>query len=83
MNISLYTTALEPFLAETERLRPAECEVIDAHTHLGLDEDGRSLTLVDVDCWSRVPGSPIPPSAIEEALRGKLEEGHEQLEPRP
>ena len=43
----------------------------------------RSLTLVDVDCWSRVPGSPIPPSAIEEALRGKLEEGHEQLEPRP
>ena len=48
MNISLYTTALEPFLAETERLRPAECEVIDAHTHLGLDEDGRSLTLEEL-----------------------------------
>ncbi len=26
-------------------LRPAGAEVIDAHTHLGLDEDGRSLTL--------------------------------------
>jgi uncharacterized protein len=42
---SLYEDALAPFLAETERLRPADAEVIDAHTHLGLDEDGRSLTL--------------------------------------
>ncbi len=45
MNESLYASALAPFLAETERLRPAHTEVIDAHTHLGLDEDGRSLTL--------------------------------------
>ena len=45
MNHSLYTTALAPFLTETARLRPADAEVIDAHTHLGLDEDGRSLTL--------------------------------------
>ena len=42
---SLYATALAPFLAEVERLRPADAEVIDAHTHLGLDEDGRSLSL--------------------------------------
>src|ERR1700677_2769612 len=42
---SRYTDALAPFLAETERLRPPEAEVIDAHTHLGLDEDGRSLAL--------------------------------------
>jgi predicted TIM-barrel fold metal-dependent hydrolase len=42
---SLYERALAPFLAETEQLRPADAEVIDAHTHLGLDEDGRSLTL--------------------------------------
>jgi predicted TIM-barrel fold metal-dependent hydrolase len=41
---SLYASALAPFLAETERLRPADAVVIDAHTHLGLDEDGRSLT---------------------------------------
>jgi uncharacterized protein len=41
---SSYARALAPFLAETERLRPANTEVIDAHTHLGLDEDGRSLT---------------------------------------
>jgi hypothetical protein len=45
VNESLYADALAPFLAEVERLRPADAEVIDAHTHLGLDEDGRSLTL--------------------------------------
>jgi len=41
----LYEDALSPFLAEVESLRPPDAEVIDAHTHLGLDEDGRSLTL--------------------------------------
>jgi uncharacterized protein len=45
VNESLYAAALAPFLRETESLRPADTEVIDAHTHLGLDEDGRSLTL--------------------------------------
>jgi len=41
---SLYASALAPFLAEAKRLRPAGAEVLDAHTHLGLDEDGRALT---------------------------------------
>ena len=45
MSTSLYADALAPFLAEVQRMRPVEAEVIDAHTHLGLDEDGRSLTL--------------------------------------
>ena len=45
MNDSLYADALAPFLTETKRLRPPNAEVIDAHTHLGLDEDGRSLAL--------------------------------------
>jgi hypothetical protein len=45
VNESLYAATLAPFLREAERLRPAGAEVIDAHTHLGLDEDGRSLTL--------------------------------------
>lgn len=45
MNRALYAEALAPFLADVRRLRPPETEVIDAHTHLGLDEDGRSLTL--------------------------------------
>ncbi|HTZ63906.1 MAG TPA: amidohydrolase family protein [Solirubrobacteraceae bacterium] len=43
MNESLYESALAPFLDEVVRLRPSDAEVIDAHTHLGLDEDGRSL----------------------------------------
>jgi predicted TIM-barrel fold metal-dependent hydrolase len=48
MSGSLYEQAVAPFRAEVERLRPPECEVIDAHTHLGLDEDGRSLTLEEL-----------------------------------
>jgi uncharacterized protein len=45
---SLYTDAIAPFVAETQRLRPLDAEVLDAHTHLGLDEDGRSLTLAQL-----------------------------------
>jgi uncharacterized protein len=41
---SLYARALAPFVQETQRLRPDGADVFDAHTHLGLDEDGRSLT---------------------------------------
>jgi 2-oxoglutarate ferredoxin oxidoreductase subunit alpha len=37
----------------------------------------RATTLVDVDCWSRVPGHPLPPQMIEAALRSRLE-GAEQ-----
>jgi uncharacterized protein len=45
VNHALYEQALAPFLEEVRALRPEGAEVIDAHTHLGLDEDGRSLTL--------------------------------------
>ncbi len=48
MDDALYANALAPFLAETRRLRPPDTEVIDAHTHLGLDEDGRSLGLAQL-----------------------------------
>ncbi len=48
MNPALHADAIAPFLAEVEHLRPAGAEVIDAHTHLGLDEDGRSLTLAQL-----------------------------------
>lgn len=48
VNEAIYANALAPFLAEVEHLRPPETEVIDAHTHLGLDEDGRSLTLAQL-----------------------------------
>jgi hypothetical protein len=42
---ALYTQALAPFLAEQRRLLPEGGELLDAHTHLGADEDGRSLDL--------------------------------------
>jgi uncharacterized protein len=45
VNDSLYASALAPFLAEVQELLPPDAEILDAHTHLGLDEDGRSLTL--------------------------------------
>ena len=44
MDHSLYADALAPFTAEALRMLPADAEVFDAHTHLGLDEDERSLT---------------------------------------
>lgn len=44
-SLARYERALRPFLQDAERLRPPDAEVIDAHTHLGLDEDGRSLDL--------------------------------------
>jgi 2-oxoglutarate ferredoxin oxidoreductase subunit alpha len=33
----------------------------------------RARTLVDIDCWSRVPGSPLPPAQIETELRRRLD----------
>ncbi|HWX46217.1 MAG TPA: amidohydrolase family protein [Solirubrobacteraceae bacterium] len=48
MDHTLYADALAPFAAEAQRLLPDGAEVLDAHTHLGLDEDGRSLTLPEL-----------------------------------
>jgi hypothetical protein len=48
MDEALYANALAPFLAEARRLVPEGAEILDAHTHLGLDEDGRSLTLAEL-----------------------------------
>ncbi len=33
----------------------------------------REQTLVDIDCWSRVPGQPLPPGMVEDALLARLE----------
>jgi 2-oxoglutarate ferredoxin oxidoreductase subunit alpha len=33
----------------------------------------RSNTVMDVDCWSRVPGVPLPPWWIEQAIRDRLD----------
>jgi len=35
----------------------------------------RAATLVDVDCWTRVPGEPLRPGSILEAIRGRTPRG--------
>lgn len=35
----------------------------------------RASTLVDVDCWTRVPGEPLRPGAILDAVRGRTPHG--------
>jgi 2-oxoglutarate ferredoxin oxidoreductase subunit alpha len=35
----------------------------------------RAHTLVDVDCWTRVPGEPLRPGAILTAIRDKIRTG--------
>ena len=35
----------------------------------------RSATLVDVDSWTRVPGEPLRPGAILEAIRDRMPVG--------
>jgi len=35
----------------------------------------RATTLVDVDCWTRVPGEPLRPGAILDAIRDRLARG--------
>jgi 2-oxoglutarate ferredoxin oxidoreductase subunit alpha len=35
----------------------------------------RAHTLVDVDCWTRVPGQPLRPASIHEAIRARLARG--------
>jgi hypothetical protein len=43
---NLYRRAVAPFVRQVQELLPGgDGELFDAHTHLGLDEDGRSLDL--------------------------------------
>jgi predicted TIM-barrel fold metal-dependent hydrolase len=48
MDHALYAAALAPFAKEARDLLPDDAEVLDVHTHLGLDEDGRSLSLAEL-----------------------------------
>ena len=45
MTADLVESAFASIAAEVRELMPDGCTVVDAHTHLGLDEDGRSLDL--------------------------------------
>ncbi|HEV2290566.1 MAG TPA: hypothetical protein VGR60_01850, partial [Gemmatimonadales bacterium] len=53
----------EPFITEESRRRGQLAWIL------------RATTLVDVDCWTRVPGEPLRPGAILDAIRARLPRG--------
>ncbi len=82
-----FLSPLEPGLRELfarfERVMTVEINYSDG-AGIDIDDEGRrrsqlammlrAATLVDVDCWSRVPGQPLPPSMIVDAITDKLRE---------
>jgi 2-oxoglutarate ferredoxin oxidoreductase subunit alpha len=52
-----------PFVTEENRRRAQLCFLL------------RANTLVDVDCWSRVPGQPLRPFEILNGIKHQLEMG--------
>jgi 2-oxoglutarate ferredoxin oxidoreductase subunit alpha len=49
-----------PYITEDSRRFSQLAQILRAHT------------LVDIDCWSRVPGGPVPPAVIEAELRRRI-----------
>ena len=87
-SISLrFLSPMEPGLREIfshfDRVMTIEINYSDAADDPYIDEDNRRYaelasllrgqTLVDIDCWSRVPGVPLPPGAIVAELRRRLQ----------
>jgi len=59
-----YSDPLEaPYVTEENRRRSQLCLLL------------RATTLVDVDCWSRVPGQPLRPAGILSGIKQRLEMG--------
>ena len=52
MSNSLLQTAYAPFLEELDRLHAPGMAVLDAHTHLGVDEDGQRLAPEALIGWT-------------------------------
>jgi 2-oxoglutarate ferredoxin oxidoreductase subunit alpha len=53
----------DPFITDESRRRGQLCWLL------------RAATLADVDCWTRVPGEPLRPGAILEAIRRRIRGG--------
>jgi len=51
------------FVTDESRRRGQLCFLLRAHT------------LVDVDCWTRVPGEPLRPGNLLDAFRDRLAKG--------
>jgi 2-oxoglutarate ferredoxin oxidoreductase subunit alpha len=82
-----FLSPLEPGLKKIfsrfERVMTVEINYSDDLGDPLIDEDTRRYaqlawllrahTLADVDCWSRVPGQPLPPFMMEAAIRSRLQ----------
>jgi 2-oxoglutarate ferredoxin oxidoreductase subunit alpha len=53
----------DPFITDENRRRGQLCWLL------------RAQTLVDVDCWTRVPGQPLRPKNILQAIRDHMPNG--------
>jgi 2-oxoglutarate ferredoxin oxidoreductase subunit alpha len=81
-----FLSPLEPGLKEIlsrfEKVMTVEINYSDDADGRDVNEDNRNYaelawvlrarTLVDVDCWSRVPGVPLPPGRVEREIRRRL-----------
>jgi 2-oxoglutarate ferredoxin oxidoreductase subunit alpha len=63
VEINYSDEAGDPYVNEENRRRGQLCFLL------------RAATLVDVDCWTRVPGEPLRPGMILDAIRGRLPRG--------
>ncbi len=76
---------LKEILSRFEKVMTVEINYSDDPTDPHITEENRRLgqlcwllrahTLVDVDCWTRVPGEPLKPGQILDAIRAKLANG--------
>lgn len=55
----------DPYITEDNRRRGQLCWLLRAHT------------LVDVDCWTRVPGEPLKPGQIQQAMLDMMAKGEQ------
>jgi 2-oxoglutarate ferredoxin oxidoreductase subunit alpha len=73
---------LKPIFEKFKRVMTVEINYSDDLESVDMDPGSRrraqlcrhlrSKLIMDIDCWSRVPGSPLPPGVIEQALRKRL-----------
>jgi 2-oxoglutarate ferredoxin oxidoreductase subunit alpha len=63
VEINYSDEADDPFITEENRRRSQLATLLRSHT------------LVDIDCWSRVPGQPLRPGNILKVVKGRLAVG--------
>jgi 2-oxoglutarate ferredoxin oxidoreductase subunit alpha len=81
--LSPFEPGLKKIFSRFKRVMTIEINYSDDMGDPLIDEDSRRYsqlalllrahTLVDVDCWSKVPGQPVPPHLMEKAIRARLE----------